>query len=168
MSEIRSTHHHRWGGPRDRERCLREARRFLPGADAEDAVQEALLRAWRKDDAWIAADGPLPWLLTITRNEALRVLARARTSVPEPVGDAPELPLDDPELERVALRLDVRAALERLPEDDRSLLELRYRDDLTQQAVASRLGIPEGTVKIRLHRLRARLRAALEAEGGLL
>jgi RNA polymerase sigma-70 factor (ECF subfamily) len=39
---------------------------------------------------------------------------------------------------------------------------MRYGEDLTQESVARRLGIPEGTVKVRLHRLRARLRVALE------
>jgi RNA polymerase sigma-70 factor (ECF subfamily) len=163
MNENRSTHsvQSRVGGPRERDRCLREARRYLSPADAEDAVQEALLRAWRKDDAWIPADGPLPWLLTITRNEALRLLARP---LPEPVADPPERPVNDPELDRVPLRLDVRAAIAGLSEDERRLLQMRYGDDLTQSAVATRLGIPEGTVKIRLHRLRLRLRAVLADE----
>jgi RNA polymerase sigma-70 factor (ECF subfamily) len=51
-----------------------------------------------------------------------------------------------------------------LSADDRRLLELRYRDDLTQPLVAQQLGIPEGTVKVRLHRLRTRLRVALEPQ----
>lgn len=161
MEEKRSTHHQRWGGPRERERCLREARRYLQPADAEDAVQEALLLAWRKEDAWIPANGPLPLLLTITRYQALGFLRRRR---PEPVGDLLESTIEDSELSAVPLRVDVAKALEGLSEDERTLLELRYRDDLTQRAIASRLGIPDGTVKIRLHRLRARLRAVLDPE----
>lgn len=53
---------------------------------------------------------------------------------------------------------DLHAALEALSERDRELLEMRYEEDLTQAAIASRLGIPEGTVKVRLHRARAKLR----------
>jgi RNA polymerase sigma-70 factor, ECF subfamily len=55
---------------------------------------------------------------------------------------------------------DLHAALARLSEPDRKLLEMRYEEDLTQAAIARRLGIPEGTVKVRLHRARNKLRQA--------
>ncbi len=55
-------------------------------------------------------------------------------------------------------RADLHAALQRLSDRDRQLLELRYTEDLTQSAIAQRLGIPEGTVKVRLHRARNKLR----------
>ena len=64
----------------------------------------------------------------------------------------------------VTERVDIDRVLEDLSTDDRRLLELRYTDDLTQPAVAVALGIPEGTVKVRLHRLRSRLRVALEGQ----
>lgn len=57
-------------------------------------------------------------------------------------------------------RADIHAALGCLSERDRLLLHLRYDEDLTQAAIASRLGIPEGTVKVRLHRARDKLRRA--------
>lgn len=56
---------------------------------------------------------------------------------------------------------DLRAAIEKLGERDKMLLLLRYGEDLTQQAIARRLGLPDGTVKVRLHRLRHRLRKAI-------
>lgn len=65
-------------------------------------------------------------------------------------------------MEGAPARLDLRRALDGLPEQDRSLLELRYGEDLTQESAARRLGIPEGTAKVRLHRLRKQLRGALE------
>lgn len=65
------------------------------------------------------------------------------------------------EAERMVERLDVQAAIAGLDEADRRLLHLRYVDDLVQPLVAQRLGIPEGTVKVRLHRARNRLRALL-------
>jgi RNA polymerase sigma factor (sigma-70 family) len=61
-------------------------------------------------------------------------------------------------------RADLHAALGSLSERDRGLLEMRYREDLTQGAIAARLGIPEGTVKVRLFRARARLRRAFAPE----
>jgi RNA polymerase sigma-70 factor (ECF subfamily) len=53
---------------------------------------------------------------------------------------------------------DLHAALERLSEGDREILEMRYEEDLTHPVIASKLGIPEGTVKVRLHRAREKLR----------
>lgn len=122
-------------------------------------VQEALLRAWRNAGSCRSAEDPLPWLLTITRREAYRRHSSTReapvdtNAIDEPVG----VESDD-----VHARLDVEAALEALRPVERQLLELRYHHDLTQPAVAKRLGIPEGTTKVRLHRLRARLRTELE------
>jgi RNA polymerase sigma-70 factor (ECF subfamily) len=57
-------------------------------------------------------------------------------------------------------RADLYAALEHLNDRDRELLTLRYNEDLTQSAIALRLGIPVGTVKVRLHRARDKLRRA--------
>jgi RNA polymerase sigma-70 factor (ECF subfamily) len=162
MKENRTTTHQRWGGPRERERCLREARRYLPDADAEDAVQDALFAAWRKEDAWVPATGPLPLLLTITRYQALQSLRRRR---PRPIDEVSDRAVEDSQIDTAPLRIDVTNALNDLPADDRTLLELRYWDDLTQSDLATRLGIPEGTVKVRLHRLRARLRAVLGPDG---
>ena len=146
-----------------RARCLAEARRILGStADADDAVQEALARAWRNRHRCRTPEAPLPWLLAITRNEALRIRGRAsqRAQVEpaerEPGGD------EDPLLESAPLRADLTRVLAGLPDHDRRLLEMRYGEDLTQESVAGRLGIPEGTVKVRLHRLRARLRGELE------
>lgn len=59
-------------------------------------------------------------------------------------------------------RADIEAALQRLSEHDRQLIRLRYEEDLTQTAIASRLALPEGTVKVRLHRLRHKLRRELD------
>ena len=61
------------------------------------------------------------------------------------------------------MRLTVEQALGTLAERDRRVLHLRYAEDLTQVEVARRMGLPEGTVKVRLHRARGRLRRALEA-----
>ena len=101
-------------------------------------------------------------MLTITRNEALRRLGRQREALLEDPGErvAPE---PSAELERVPLRVDLERAMARLSDDDRMLLDLRYKQDLTQEAVAERLSIPEGTVKVRLHRLRHRLRETLQS-----
>ena len=148
-----------------RARCEREARRLLPDRqDAEDAVQEAMARAWRNREHCRCAERPLPWLLQITRNESLRVLQRRKTGLHEvEIGhaDAREAP-GELGSDRLAMNMDVRRALSRLPSGDRGLAYLRYDEDLPQKRIAVLLDMPEGTVKVRLHRLRQKLRMDLE------
>ena len=149
-----------------RRRCLREARRHV-GDGAEDVVQEALLRAWRHWDACSTPDAPLPWLLAITRREAWRWHTRAsrRPQPCDPGDEALDAPADRDGWtgdESTMERLSVAAALAELGSEERRLIGLRYGEDLTQEEIAKRLALPEGTVKVRLHRLRARLRRRLE------
>jgi RNA polymerase sigma-70 factor (ECF subfamily) len=146
------------------DRCRREARRFVRDAGAaEEITQEALLRAWRARGGCASPDRPLPWLLAITRNEALRFMARPHVTHELGAVEVEETAIArGPRPESIVARLDLNLALRRLSEPDQLLLRLRYEADLTQPQIAARLGIPEGTVKIRLHRLRARLRAELE------
>jgi RNA polymerase sigma-70 factor, ECF subfamily len=58
--------------------------------------------------------------------------------------------------------LAVRDAVRRLPEPYRMVLSMRYLDDLSQAEIAKRLGMPEGTAKVRLHRARKALQRQLE------
>jgi RNA polymerase sigma-70 factor, ECF subfamily len=144
--------------------CLREARRLLPGAEAEEAVQEALVRAWRLRNACRAPEAPLPWMLEITRNESRRLLARRARRIDRELVDPASLDseAEHGELVQTTTRVTVEQALRRLADDDRRLLRLRYSEDLTQAEVARRLGVPEGTAKVRLHRARRRLRRLLD------
>jgi RNA polymerase sigma factor (sigma-70 family) len=68
--------------------------------------------------------------------------------------------VEDEQLVSTVECADLHAAIASL-ERDRQLLMLRYGEDLTQQAIARRLGLPDGTVKVRLHRLRHKLRKAM-------
>jgi RNA polymerase sigma-70 factor, ECF subfamily len=153
-----------WDWAALRTRCLREARRLLPGAEAEEAVQEALMRAWTRRHACRSPDAPLPWLLEITRNESRRLLARRarRRDPPDGGAGSREPEAEDEQLVSTTTRVTLEQALARLADSDRRVLRLRYSDDLTQAEVARRLGLPEGTVKVRLHRARGRLRTMLE------
>ncbi len=127
-------------------------------SEAEDIAQDALLRAWRRRSTLREADRRNQWLATIVRNEAFRQHARVR---PDPTSKIETYEaVEDAEVVATVERADLHAALERLNDRDRQLLELRYTEDLTQQAIARRLGIPEGTVKVRLHRARKKLRQA--------
>ncbi len=125
-------------------------------SEAEDIAQDALLRAWRRRSTLRDFDRRNYWLATIVRNEAFRQHARVR---PDPTAtiEFQEGAEDERVLATVELA-DLHQALGRLSDPDRKILEMRYEEDLTHPAIASRLGIPEGTVKVRLHRARAKLR----------
>ena len=150
-----------------RERCLREAQRYTRcPLEAEDVVQEALLRAWKTRAKLRNASQPMPWLLQITRNEALRALARSSrerersTLVPDPAPPPAAAEWADVTLER----LHLQAALRQLDEHEQALVNLRYGAELTHSTIADLMSIPLGTCKVRLHRLRKRLNALLAEE----
>jgi RNA polymerase sigma-70 factor, ECF subfamily len=138
---------------------VRVAQRVLRShADAEDAAQEALVRAWRQRATCREPERYLAWLGQIAHREALRLSAR-RADYDEFNERAHAVAGD--ELEDVLGRLDLDRAVADLPADERSLVLLRYREDLTYSQVAGELGLPIGTAKVRLHRLHARLRERL-------
>jgi RNA polymerase sigma-70 factor, ECF subfamily len=127
--------------------------------EAEDIAQDALLRAWRRRSTLRDGARRKEWLGTIVRNEAFRHHSRVR---PDPVDEVERWEGEEDErIVSTVERADLHAALKCLSERDRKLLELRYQEDLTQEAIARRLGIPDGTVKVRLHRVRHRLREAM-------
>jgi RNA polymerase sigma-70 factor, ECF subfamily len=127
-----------------------------PG-EAEDIAQDALLRAWRRRSTLRDSERRNQWLAAIVRNEAFRQHARVR---PDPTAtiELQEGAEDERVLRTVELA-DLHAALKGLSERERQILKMRYQDDLTHPVIARRLGIPEGTVKVRLHRVRAKLRS---------
>jgi RNA polymerase sigma-70 factor (ECF subfamily) len=143
-----------------RQRCFREASRMLSREDADEAVQEAMTRAWRGWQSCRNPDEPMAWLLQITRREAIRQLDRRRRIAERERDELAEVPSLDPAVDQVVTAIDAEQALSLLRPDERRLIELRYVDDLTQPQVAQMLDIPEGTVKVRLHRLRRRLQTA--------
>jgi RNA polymerase sigma-70 factor, ECF subfamily len=145
-----------WGWVRTT--CWEEARRVLgPGTAADDAAQEAAIKAWRHHASCRTPEQPRPWLAAIARREALRLLGPPRAESLEAAAE-PFVAATDA---RVALAVDVRRALAELSESDQRLLLARYWGDLSQREVAHVLGMPHGTAKVRLHRLRARLRPTL-------
>jgi RNA polymerase sigma-70 factor (ECF subfamily) len=150
-----------WDWNEARHHCVHEARRVLrSAAEAEDAAQEALVRVWRSARSPDEVERPVAWLRRIARNEALRLRARQQRRQDELVSndELDDIPSTGGRETTPADRMEVVELMAALPPLDRKLLWLRYFEDLTQATVARRLGMPEGTVKVRLHRLRARLR----------
>ena len=137
-------------------------------ADAEDAAQEGFVKAYRALHRFRAGAELRPWLLRIVANEARnRVRSSGRRHRLElrltegfRPGDAAPSP------EAVAVALDERkrllAMVNALSEEDRLVIASRYFLELSGDETAAALGIPEGTVKSRLSRALARLRARVE------
>ncbi len=136
-------------------------------ADAEDAAQEGLVKAWHALDRFRPGAPYRPWLLTIVANEA-RNRRRSgrrqddlalRVAEARPSGDAAPSP------EVAALAHDRRrtllAAVRRLPERDRQVIAARFFLELSEAEIAAVLGCRRGTVKSRVSRALGRLRLAL-------
>jgi len=148
-----------WNWTALRAQCLREAQRVLGrNAAAEDAAQEAALKAWRHRASCQTPERPEPWIATIAQREALRQRPAAGL---QPLDAAPEPAVEACERHSV-LRIDVARALGGVSSADKRLLLARYWADMTQQDAADLLELPAGTAKVRLHRLRARLRPLLD------
>lgn len=142
-------------------------------ADAEDLVQETLIKAHRAIDRF---DGrhPRAWLLTILRNTHLNSVRKRRPELLRDPDAADRLasvgPADggataEDAVVDHAFDDEVAVAFRALPERFRSVVELVDLGGLSYQEAADALGVPIGTVMSRLHRGRGRIRERLAAEG---
>ena len=139
-------------------------------ADAEDAAQEAFMKAYRALGRFRAGAKLRPWLLRIVANEArnrVRASGRRHTAELRVVeafrpGDAAPSP------EAVAVDAESRRRLldhvNALDQDDRLVIASRYMLELDVAETAAALGVAEGTVKSRLSRALIKLRARLEED----
>ena len=152
---------------------------------AEEVLQETYLALWNRAELFDPSVGSLPaWLLTIARNRSLdRLRAIGRRPLPLPIPAAAGEESQEEALDRLAggrpvpggtsavdpedlvdaawLQEAVRGALDRVPDAERTAIELAYYEELTQAESAERLGWPLGTVKTRTRRALARLRTLL-------
>ena len=141
-------------------------RRFVPRDEAEDVLQRVFYEVWRNRDRYDPARSLEAWVLGIARKRAIDQLRRRHANV-VPLEELRDIAGDDGRelAERYARATEVRAALERLPAEQREALTLAYFGDLTQTQVAERLGVPLGTVKARTFRGLRRLADILGAAG---
>lgn len=152
---------------------VRVARRITgSAADAEDLVQETLLRAYRGCDRF---DGrhPRAWVLTILRNTWSNMNRRRRPRLLSDEDSLLTVPAGGADGRRGAeehvldglLDPELAAALTGLSDDHRAVVVLVDVDGLSYEEAAQVLGVPRGTVMSRLHRARKRLRGTLEHRG---
>ncbi|MFZ0008088.1 MAG: sigma-70 family RNA polymerase sigma factor [Steroidobacteraceae bacterium] len=145
-------------------------------ADADDVVQEAMLRAYRGFDALRGSDAKA-WLLTIVRNchstSLKQQQRRAQVPLPEEddAQDGHALLATTPDPESASIRRDEEHTLERLiaglPDDHREVLVLREIEDMRYREIAAVTNLPMGTVMSRLARARSVLKEhwLLQAKG---
>lgn len=130
------------------------AARLVGVNEADDVVQEALVRAWRRRSTYDAARGePLPWLLAIVRDRARRHRSRSHPQLALVEGDRAAMlePAD----------LDLERAMSKLSPRQREVVDLYYVVDLDVATVAAVMGCATGTVRATLHQARAALRELL-------
>jgi RNA polymerase sigma-70 factor (ECF subfamily) len=139
--------------------------------DAQDAVQDAFIRATRFAHGFRGGDRRA-WLLAIVRNVCYTQLARSRTAASNEVFDEEQhqgaSPGIDPEaaaLNRGDREVLIRA-LEALPVEYREAIVMREMEGLSYKEIAGAAGVPIGTVMSRLARARDRLRLALGGKAG--
>jgi RNA polymerase sigma factor (sigma-70 family) len=153
--------------------AVRTAYVISPDGDAEDAVQEAFVKAYSALSRF-RIDAPFrPWLLRIVANEARNrrrsagrraglALRAAEDRRPGDAAPSPESAVLADETRRTLL-----AAINGLRDEDREVIAARYFLELSEAEMAETLGLPKGTVKSRLSRALGRLRERLAAtEGG--
>jgi RNA polymerase sigma-70 factor (ECF subfamily) len=129
-------------------------------AEAEDAVQEAMVKAWRHFGKFRREAEMKPWLLTIVANECRRQRRNPWFWVIKSAGSIEGLEQARPGVE--AQRTDLRRALYRLPHDQRLVVVLRYYLDLSFAEVAQVLKISPKAAKSRTYRALERLRLSPE------
>jgi RNA polymerase sigma-70 factor, ECF subfamily len=134
--------------------------RTVAHSEREDCEQEVFARVWRKAALFDPSRGSAAaWLLTLARRTALNQLAAPRP--PTPVDPDPiAVPAEQTELDAFWLE----AALQRLSEQERRVIELAYYGDLSERAIARRLRVPLGSVKSWKRRGLNRLATLLEEE----
>ena len=133
------------------------------GADettAEECAQDVMATLWRKAHQFDAQRASVStWIFTIARNRRIDVIRREKRPEPEALPWGPEeepQPADMLELRQESARLN--AALKRLPDKQRELVEKAYFGDLTHSQIAQATGLPLGTIKSRLRLALERLR----------
>ncbi len=130
--------------------------RIAPAA-ADDATQEALLAVFRGLPSLRAPEAIMTWVRSVTVRTAIRLAREPDQEV------AAEGTLMDSCASSFEGLVDIDDALARLPVSQRVVLVLRTREGLSEQEIATTLGIPAGTVKSRLNRARAAFREAWES-----
>lgn len=140
--------------------------------DAEDVVQESLIKIWNRREQWDEIESLEGWAMTIARNMALDVLRRQDTHrtvslddqlspIPQPSSPVTNTPYEQMmEKERIAM---VRNLMNSLPEKQRTAMQLRDFEDKSYKEIAAIMQISEDQVKINIFRARQYIKKAYDS-----
>ncbi|MCA9564150.1 MAG: RNA polymerase sigma factor, partial [Myxococcales bacterium] len=138
---------------------------------AQDACQEASMRAWYNRKTYDPSRPFYGWYYQILRNHCFDLLRRRQTAqgaegqlavyLEKPAVESPQH-----EVEAAERVVALRRAIEKLPDDQREIIELRHFQDASYEEIADVLEIPTGTVMSRLYRARLALKNLLAEESG--
>ncbi len=136
----------------------------LNRAEAEDIVQDTLVRAWDQREEWSAIRDPETFCLTVCRNLALdRGKRTVHLPLPEQEQEPPDnLPTPDEALSGNERLRMARNAMDELPEVQRAIMELRDMEGMTYQEIAKTLSVTETQVKVYLHRARTKIKTRIK------
>lgn len=145
-------------------RLRRYARALVGNRDgADDLVQDTLERALAKAALWRGVADMRAWLFGMMHNLHVDGVRRPKLHTVVLDDDTPEVPVAATQGDHLAV-LDLQAALERLPVEQREIILLVALEDMSYAEVAATLGIPIGSVMSRLSRGRERLRSLMEGQ----
>jgi RNA polymerase sigma-70 factor (ECF subfamily) len=151
-----------------RDRLYRLALRMLNDADeAEDVVQDVLVKSWKQKDRILGLDNPPAWLMRMTKHQAIdRLRSRSVRLARETEAAPTDRDVRTPH--RIAEGNDTLAhihrLLQQLPPDQRTVLQLREVEGMEYQEIVEITGLNLAQVKSYLHRGRLKIRALLIKE----
>ncbi len=143
-------------------------RRVRHEAIAEELVNEIFLAVWQQAGRFEGASSATTWILSIAHNKAVSSLRKKRDDgLAEGVAEAIPDGADSPEtaLAKSGKSVALRRCIDRLPDDQRMVMDLVYYHEQSVKEVAEILSVPENTVKTRMFYARRKLSEMLKAAG---
>ena len=131
-------------------------------AEAEDVLQEVFLRVWRSPEQLKIGKNLLPWMAVVSRNSSIDIIRKRRPS--ESIEDVTLASPSDTALqaEQSLMCEKARALIDRLPLEQRTVLEMAYFSGMSHSEIADRTGSPLGTIKTRMRDALKNLRKNLQ------
>ena len=131
--------------------------------DVNDAIQETLLSAYKSINNLKHKEYFTTWIITILRNKCFDIIKKNQKIIN--IEDS-AIDINDNYYDTYKVESNVERAINRLDEDLREITVLYYYDELGIKDIASIMGVPEGTIKSRLSRIRSILKVFIEEEEG--
>lgn len=132
--------------------------------EAEDVVQEVLIKIWKKKDEFLQIENKEAWCMTVTRNLAIDK-RRGRKAIHEDVTEHYDISDNTSTPEQLAEFNDtlarIKKVMETLPPDQKEIIHLRDIEGCSYNEIAEIIGIPVERVKVNLHRARKSLRSQI-------